>query len=39
MALRRQLMKQLTAIGMTTDSKERKQDGDSFKDFLEEIKS
>lgn len=39
MALRRQLMKQLTAIGMTTDSKERKQDGDSFKDFLDEIKS
>lgn len=37
-ALRRQLADLLTKIGMSTESKERKQDSDSFKDFLEEMK-
>ena len=38
-SLNRQLTQQLTAIGMTTDSKERKQDSDNFKDFLDEMKN
>ena len=38
-SLNRQLTQQLTAIGMTTESKERKQDSDNFKDFLEEMKN
>ena len=36
--LQRLLLKQLTAIGMTTQSPERKTDSDGFCDFLNEFK-